>query len=109
MQPQSQPLPVVLTALVQDGILRELSFFSIPVGLPIITEDTKQRGAKGSLWEWILRSESPGGGMCYNSPRCTCLTEADNAGDIQGHVFEPAVQVCREVQGKRNCMHHAVM
>lgn len=100
---------MVLTVLVQDGILRELSFFSFPVRLPIITEDMKQRGGQGSLWEWILRSESPGREMCYNSPRCTCLTEADNAGDIQGHVFEPAIQGCREVQGKRNCMHHTVV
>lgn len=37
----------------------------------------------------------PGGGRCYNSP--ARLADADNAGEVQGHVSAPAVQGFREV------------
>lgn len=60
MQPQSQPLPTVLTVLVENGILIELSFFSFPVRPPIIMEGTLQRWGKGPLLEYILRSDPAG-------------------------------------------------
>ena len=75
---------MVLTVPVENGILIESSFFSFPVRPPIITEGMLQRWGKGSQLECILRSD-PAGVLAK-----VCLTDADNAGDIRGHMFEAA-------------------